>query len=157
MNAVIFDHADLHDPGNWNFRLHSYLTHFAGRYWAMWSHGRQVEDHPTQHLRFATSSDGLRWSEARILAGPPSRDGFRYIARGFWIRDGKLLALASHDEAYQGGRVRFFGPSLQLHGWEWLPESDEWRPSRRHRGRCDQQLSPCPTAQRRMGYDLPPA
>jgi len=128
MEAVIFDHADLHDPGKWNFRLHSYLAHFGGRYWAMWSHGRQVEDHPTQHLRYATSADGLRWSEPRLLAGPPSRDGFRYIARGLWLRDGKLLALASHDEAYQGGRVRFFGPSLQLHGWEWLPEAGEWKP-----------------------------
>jgi len=128
MEAVIFDRADLHDPGKWNFRLHSYLAHFGGQFWAMWSHGRQVEDHPTQHLRYATSPDGLRWSDARILAGPPSRDGFRYIARGLWLREGKLLALASHDEAYQGGRVRFFGPSLQLHGWEWLPEAGEWKP-----------------------------
>ena len=128
MEAVIFDHADVNDPGKWNFRLHSYLAFFDGRYWVMWSHGRQVEDHPTQHLRYATSPDGVRWSEPRMLAGPPIRDGFRYIARGLWLRDGKLLALASHDEAYQGGRVRFFGRSLQLHGWEWLPAAGEWKP-----------------------------
>src|SRR6187431_1078673 len=40
--AVIFDLADVNDPAKWNFRLHSYLAHFDGKYWAMWSHGRQV-------------------------------------------------------------------------------------------------------------------
>ena len=129
MEAVIFDLADVNDPAKWNFRLHSYLAHFDGKYWAMWSHGRQVEDHPTQHLRYSTSEDGRKWSEPRIIAGPPTRDGFRYISRGLWVRDGKLLALASLDEAYSPeGRVRFFGPSLQLHAWEWLPKAGEWKP-----------------------------
>ena len=32
----------------WLFRLHSYLVHFDGRYWCLWSHGPKVEDHPTQ-------------------------------------------------------------------------------------------------------------
>lgn len=127
--AVIFDLADVNDPSKWNFRLHSYLAHFDGRYWAMWSHGRQVEDHPTQHIRYSTSEDGKKWSEPRIIAGPPTRDGFRYISRGLWVRDGKLLALASHDEAYgPERRVRFFGPSLQLHAWEWQPKARAWKP-----------------------------
>jgi hypothetical protein len=127
--AVIFDLADVNDPSKWNFRLHSYLAHFDGRYWAMWSHGRQVEDHPTQHIRYSTSEDGKKWSEPRIIAGPPTRDGFRYISRGLWVRDGKLLALASHDEAYgPERRVRFFGPSLQLHAWEWQPKARDWKP-----------------------------
>ena len=126
--ATIFDLADVNDPGKWNFRLHSYLAYFDGKYWAMWSHGRLVEDHPTQHLRYATSADGLKWSEPRIMAGPATRDGFRYISRGLWVRDGKMFALASLDEAYQEGRVRFFGPSLQLHAWERLPQAGEWRP-----------------------------
>jgi hypothetical protein len=127
--AVIFDLADLNDPSKWNFRLHSYLAHFEGKYWAMWSHGRQVEDHPTQHLRYSTSDDGRKWSKPRIIAGPPTRDGFRYISRGLWVRDGKLIALASYDEAYSPeGRVRFFGPSLQLHAWEWQPRAGDWKP-----------------------------
>lgn len=125
--AQIFDRADLDDPAKWNFRLHSYLAYHEGQYWIMWSHGRIVEDHPTQHLRYATSSDGLKWSEPKILAGPPERDGFRYIARGLWVRDGKLLALASHDEAYTNGRVHFFGPSLDLRAWEWQPAAKTWK------------------------------
>jgi hypothetical protein len=129
MEAVVFDLADVNDPSKWNFRLHSYLAHFEGKYWMMWSHGRQVEDHPTQHLRYATSDDGIKWSAPRIIAGPPIRDGFRYISRGLWVRDGKLLALASYDEAYsEEGRVRFFGKSLQLHAWEWQPGARDWQP-----------------------------
>lgn len=129
MEAVIFDLADVNDPSKWNFRLHSYLAHFDGQYWMMWSHGRQVEDHPTQHLRYATSKDGILWNEPRIIAGPPIRDGFRYISRGLWVRDGELLALASYDEAYsEEGRVRFFGKSLQLHAWEWQPGARDWKP-----------------------------
>ncbi len=125
--ATIYDLADVNDPEKWNFRLHSYLAFFEGKYWAMWSHGRHVEDHPTQHLRYSTSSDGLTWSEPRMIAGPPTRDGFRFISRGLWVREDKLIALASHDESYHEGRVRFFGPSLALHAWEWLPAAKQWK------------------------------
>lgn len=124
---TIFDRAELDDPGLWHFRLHNYLAHFDGQYWAIWSHGRLVEDHPGQHVRYATSQDGLAWSEPRILVPPSEQKGFRYIARGLWIREGKLLALASHDEAYRNGRVHFFGPSLDLRAWEWQPETKTWK------------------------------
>ncbi len=36
----------------------------------------------------------------------------RYISRGFWQREGELLALASLDEA-----AGFFGPGLALHAF----------------------------------------
>ncbi len=113
----------------WNFRLHNYLAHFDGKFWCMWSHGPVVEDNPTQHVRYATSHDGLSWSEARQIMGPSPRAGFRYIARGFWIRDGRLLALASHDEAFnEQGRVHFFGKSLQLLAYAWDAPSNQWQP-----------------------------
>lgn len=126
--ASIFDRADVDDPAKWHFRLHSYLAYHDGRYWAMWSHGRKVEDHPTQHVRYATSPDGLTWSEPSLVVGPSERDGFRWIARGFWARDGRLLALASHDEAYRDNRVHFFGPGLELHAFEWEPSGKRWKP-----------------------------
>jgi hypothetical protein len=111
----------------WLFRLHNYLAFFEGKYWCLWSHGPKVEDHPTQHLRYATSDDGLRWSEPRQIVGPSPKAGFRYIARGLWVRDGKLLALAAHDEAYDAkGKVHFFGPSLQLLVFEWKPATQTW-------------------------------
>ena len=111
----------------WNFRSHNYLIYYDGRYWCMWSHGTEPEDHPTQHVRFATSRDGLKWSEAAEVVGPSPRSGFRYIARGFWIRDGQMLALASHDEAYnEKGRLHFFGPSLELLAFKWNPTRKSW-------------------------------
>jgi hypothetical protein len=44
----------------------------------------------------------------------------RWIARGFWQREGKLLALCSLDEA-----AGFFGPGLQLRAFRWTRSSWE--------------------------------
>jgi hypothetical protein len=123
------DHAVISrgDP-QWQFRLHSYLGWHDGQFWCMWSHGPRVEDHPTQHVRYSTSSNGLTWSEPQIVIGPSRHEEFRYIARGFWQRDGELLALASHDEAYTAGRRRYFGRSLALHGFRWNSDKGRWEP-----------------------------
>ena len=122
--VIAGEHAvvNLGDP-DWKFRLHNYLAHFAGRYWCFWSHGPVIEDKATQHLRYATSEDGLHWSEAKVLAGPP-KEGFGYIARGFWERDGELLALASLFEApgYSGGE-------LDLVAFRWDAGKDAWLPA----------------------------
>jgi hypothetical protein len=113
----------------WIFRLHNYLAFFDGKYWCMWSHGRVIEDNPLQHVCYATSTDGLTWSEpGKIVASSP-KEGFRYISRGLWVRDGELLAIASHDEAFDAtGKVHFFGKSLQLMAFEWDGVADKWKP-----------------------------
>lgn len=111
----------------WKFRLHNYLAFHDDLYWCVWSHGPKFEDNPTQHVRYATSSDGVRWTEKGAVMPPSPREGFRYIARGLWVRDGRLLAIASHDEAFDDkGRVKFFGKSLQLLAWEWQPAEKRW-------------------------------
>ncbi|MEA1951992.1 MAG: exo-alpha-sialidase, partial [Planctomycetota bacterium] len=110
----------------WKFRLHSYLCRHDGKYWAMWSHGPVVEDHPTQHVRYATSADGVNWSAAREMMGPDPDPEMRYISRGFWLRDGRLLALASRDEARTNGRIFFFGKSLRLLAFEWNEAAGAW-------------------------------
>ncbi|HQW29247.1 MAG TPA: exo-alpha-sialidase, partial [Verrucomicrobiales bacterium] len=112
---------------------HNYLTHHNGRFWAMWSDGPGIEDQVGQRVKFATSVDGLHWSAPRFLSpvppdsGPDSPHygtrtdkGFRYIARGFWKREGELLALASLDEA-----AGFFGRSLKLHAFQ-LKADESW-------------------------------
>ncbi len=101
---------------------HNYLVHHDGQFWAMWSDGPGIEDRVGQRVKYATSTDGLRWNPPQFLtpvppnSGPDSPHygtrtdkGMRWIARGFWKRDGELLALASLDEA-----AGFFGPSLEL-------------------------------------------
>lgn len=113
---------------------HSYLTFFNGKYWLMWSDGPGVEDRVGQVVKYATSGDGLQWSEPDFLtpypegSGPASEhyntrseNGMRWISRGFWQRDGELLALAALDEA-----AGFFGPSLQLLAYKWNTESNSW-------------------------------
>jgi hypothetical protein len=113
---------------------HNYLVHHAGRLWVMWSDGPGVEDQVGQRVKYATSRNGIDWSEPQFLtpeppgSGPDSEhygtrtnQGFRWIARGFWQRQGELLALASLDEA-----AGFFGPSLQLRAFRWSPSSSQW-------------------------------
>ena len=113
----------------WLFRLHNYLAFHDGKYWCIWSNGPVVEDKPTQFVRYSTSEDGLVWSEAKDVMPSSPREGFRYIARGLWVRDGKLICIAAHDEALgPDGRTHFFGKSLQLLAWEWQPGTQDWQP-----------------------------
>ncbi|MCB9783131.1 MAG: exo-alpha-sialidase [Candidatus Omnitrophica bacterium] len=114
---------------------HNYMIHQDGCYWIMWSDGPGIEDRVGQRVKYATSEDGLEWSEPKFLtpippnSGPDSPhyntrtdQGFRYISRGFWLRDGELLALAALDEA-----AGFFGPSLELHAFRFEPETHDWK------------------------------
>jgi hypothetical protein len=113
---------------------HNYLAHFQGTFFLMWSDGPGVEDRVGQRVKFATSADGLAWEKAEYLtpvppgSGPDSSNyntrtsqGFRYIARGFWEREGELLALASLDEA-----AGFFGESLALHAFRFQAGTRTW-------------------------------
>lgn len=106
----------------WKFQLHNYLLHHDGKYWCMWSHGPEVEDLPTQHLRYATSDDGLKWSESKMLSGPPE-EGRAYIARSFWVRDGELLALAA---SYKGKGAFGVDKDLKLVAFAWDKQSGAW-------------------------------
>lgn len=112
---------------------HNYLTHFHEKFFVMWSDGPGVEDRVGQRVKFSTSTDGLNWETPRFLSPEPPHSGpdsphydtrtdkgFRYIARGFWQRDGELLALASLDEA-----AGFFGRSLELRAFR-LKDDETW-------------------------------
>lgn len=106
----------------WKFQLHNYLIHHEGRFLCMWSHGPS-EDTPPQHIRFATSLDGLKWSESKVMVGPP-REGYAYIARGFWLRDGELLALVAH---FKGQGAFGVNKELKLEAYVWNKADDTWK------------------------------
>ena len=129
--------SDVRDHAGTRVHQHAYLAHHDGRFWAMWSDGpggpragvtpeqhRNIvpaHDMPGTRNSFSTSEDGLHWSKPADLTGPPRKKGFGWIARGFWERDGDLLALASHFDApgYEG-----LGLSLEAFRWtgtEWVP------------------------------------
>jgi len=126
-HAMISDVRDR--AGTW-VHQHAYLAYHAGRYWAMWSDGPGVpregasprehrnivpgHDQPGTRVSYATSEDGLTWAAPADLSGPPRTEGFGWIARGFWVREGKLLALASHFNA-----PGYPGEGLSLEAFRW--------------------------------------
>lgn len=84
-------------PGESGHMHHPSIVHFDGRFLAAWNDGYNLEDRPGQRVRFATSADGVRWSEPQELTGRhPQR---RYTTCGLWIRDGKLVALVALRDA----------------------------------------------------------
>ena len=132
------EHAVVSDvrnrEGKW-VHQHAYLAHHAGRYWAMWSDGPGIprdsvkshrnivpgHDQPGTRVSFATSDDGLNWSRPKDLSGPPRKEGFGWIARGFWLREGELLALASHFNAPD-----YRGAGLSLEAFRWDQSTASW-------------------------------
>lgn len=116
-HAVVCPYDDT-----WKFQLHNYLLHHDGRFWCMWSAGPEVEDYPTQHVRYATSDDGLHWSAPKNLTGMPA-EGRAFIARDFWMRDGELLALAA---SYKGHGAFGVDKDLQLVAYAWDKKDDTW-------------------------------
>lgn len=129
--------SDVRDEAGTRVHQHAYLAHHDGRYWAMWSDGpgkpkagATAEEHrnivPGHDLAdtrnsFATSEDGLHWSEPADLTGPPRMENYGWIARGLWKRDGELLALASHFHA-----PGYAGLGLSLEAFRW--DGEKWVP-----------------------------
>ncbi len=123
--------SDVLSAGGHRVNQHNYLVFFGGRYWAMWSDGPGVSrgygdvpqhDRADQHVSFATSDDGLAWSKIENMTGRPD-PGYGWIARGFWIREGRLLALTSRYEA-----PGYAGPGLSLHAFELAADDPpQWR------------------------------
>lgn len=111
---------DLH---HLKFQLHSYLAWHGGRYWCIWSEGPPIEDEPTQEVRFATSTDGLRWSESGSVTGVPEAP-YAYIARGLWVWNDQLLALTAH---FKGKGAFGADKELQLVAWAWDEAARRWQ------------------------------
>lgn len=111
---------DLH---NLQFQLHNYLARYSGRFWCIWSHGPPIEDEPTQQVRYATSEGGFHWSEPKSVTGRPDAP-YAFIARGLWVRDGELLALAAH---FKGKGAFGVDKELALLAYAWDEDSGQWR------------------------------
>jgi hypothetical protein len=102
--------------------LHNYLVHYDGRFWCIWSDGPRIEDWPTQEVKYATSEDGMKWSQARSVTGTP-KEPYAFIARGLWVRDGQLLTLAAH---YRGKGAFGANKELELWAYGWNPMLGKW-------------------------------
>lgn len=125
---------DVRDQNGHRVNQHNYLVYFNNQYWAMWSdgpgvareaagqHGNRNPGHDNAHQKvsYAVSKDGLKWEKSKDITNTPSGDS-GWIARGFWVYQGKLLALVSSYQApgYQGA-------GLSLQAYEWNEKSKQW-------------------------------
>ena len=127
--------SDVRAAGGLRVNQHAYLAYYDSKFWAMWSdgpgepkgppekHWNVVPGHDRPHTRvsYATSEDGLNWSEVKDLSGPERIHGFGWIARGLWHREEQLLALASHFNA-----PGYTGEGLSLEAWLWNLKYERW-------------------------------
>jgi hypothetical protein len=104
--------------------LHNYLIRHDGRFWCIWSDGPKVEDWPTQEIKYATSEDGFHWTPAQSITGTPD-EPYAYIARGLWLREGELLALAAHYRGHGAFGVQN-EKQLELVAYRFDPASGKW-------------------------------
>lgn len=130
-------HVIVHDVrqlGGNRVNQHNYLIYHNSLYWAMWSEGpgtpkREAHEHynvvpghdrARQKVSYSTSEDGINWDNPRDITDTPQGE-FGWIARGFWLREGKLLALASSFKA-----PSYAGDGLALHAFELDKGSQKW-------------------------------
>ena len=127
VSAAALDSSSINQPKidlhNIRFQLHNYLAHHAGRLWCIWSDGPRVEDEPTQQVSYSTSLDGVNWSGPRAVTGEPAVP-YAFIARGLWVRDGELLALAAH---FKGKGAFGADKELELRAYVWDEQTNAWK------------------------------
>ncbi len=101
--ATVF-HAE---EGQWQFNLHSFIAHYAGRFWAIWSSGRVDEDSSSQIIRYSTSVDGSNWSLPKVVVGDPDGEfgPLRWLAAGLYSENGNLYALGCLNEGDRDGKI----------------------------------------------------
>ena len=119
-----YDPAEKLEMNRMRLNLHNYIIYHADRFWCIWSDGPKIEDWPTQEIKYATSEDGLHWSEAKSVTGTPS-EPWAWIARGLWLRDGELLALGAH---YRGKGAFGSNKELELRAFQWVEKEERWIP-----------------------------
>lgn len=80
----------------WMFSHCPFITHFNGRFIAMWSNGIKDEDKPKQRILITTSKDAVHWTSPMPLE-IPSKD-HQLIPAGFYSHNGRLVAYFSESE-----------------------------------------------------------
>jgi hypothetical protein len=122
--AIVFQ--AIKDVAGYN--MHPALSAYRGKLFAMWSSGAWGEDMPGQKVRFASSPDGVSWSEAAVLAEPDPE--CMLTPTGFWVRYGELYAMAIHRRGkpvINGKRQPVKGPldhTLRIYRYE--ADANKW-------------------------------
>ena len=107
------ERAWLYQPATaWTYSHHASVTHFRGRYHAIWSNGREHEDDVGQRVLWCTSPDARTWSPPRPLVDtlPGQHSEVVLTAAGFHQHADTLVAYAGQyeyrPECLDGGKRR---------------------------------------------------
>ena len=108
------ERAYLYRPQHeWTYSHHASIAFFQGRFYAIWSNGRQHEDYPGQRVLIASSADFHTWTQPQPLVD--SLQGKHSLlvltAAGFHHHQGTLVAYFGQYE-YTEEALR--NPTLQL-------------------------------------------
>lgn len=79
----------------WTYSHHQSITFFKGRFYAIWSNGRQDEDAPGQRVLMASAADFKSWSAPRpLIDSVKDEQGVERVltAAGFHQHQGTLVA-----------------------------------------------------------------
>lgn len=85
----------LYQPATeWTYSHHQSICFFKGRFYAIWSNGRQNEDSPGQRVLMSSSGDFHRWTKPQPLVDSVTENGVERVltAGGFHQHDGLLVA-----------------------------------------------------------------
>jgi hypothetical protein len=96
LKRVAVQTAFLYRPeSEWTYSHHPSLTHYRGRYHAIWSNGRRDEDAPGQRVLWSTALDFAHWTEPYPLINSVRDECGRervLTAAGFHHFEGTLVA-----------------------------------------------------------------
>lgn len=104
----------------WMYSHHPHITHFKGRFIAIWSNGMVDEDASGQRVVFSVSKDFSHWSKPKELATPSA-----YDQQSFNV----LTAAGFHQ--YRDTLVAYYGEyspkRTNTHLWaRWTTDGQTW-------------------------------
>jgi hypothetical protein len=89
------ERAILYQPDReWTYSHHASITFYKGRFYTIWSNGREHEDYPGQRVLIASAADFHHWTAPEPLVGPLAGQHSELVltAAGFHQHDGTLIA-----------------------------------------------------------------
>ena len=102
------ERVDLYRPEHeWTYSNHASSTFYRGRFYAIWSNGREHEDYPGQRVLIASAADFYHWTTPEPLVGPLMGQHSELVltAAGFHQHASTLIAYFGQYE-YNAAAIR---------------------------------------------------
>lgn len=90
---------------DWTYSHHASINFYQGRFYAIWSNGRDHEDYPGQRVLIASSSNFSDWTEPQPLVG------------SLMGKHSELILTAAGFHQYESTLTAYYG------AYEYLPEA----------------------------------